>query len=123
MAYCDVWGPLPKAKVYELVMFFEPSVTKTEIEASLARLESLLTELGALAIKHTCWGKISLAYKIRGFDAAFGLHSSFSLVRRASVLSLRRAVCVRFKLLRFGLFASNSTSAEVKPSFCTTDTG
>ncbi|AUG91440.1 30S ribosomal subunit protein S6 [Candidatus Hodgkinia cicadicola] len=114
---------MPKAKVYELVMFFEPSVTKTEVEVFSACLENLLTELGALAIKHTCWGKISLAYKIRGFDTAFGLHSSFSLVSRASVLSLRRAVCVRFKLLRFGLFASSSASAEIKPSFCTSDIG
>lgn len=45
---------MSKAKVYELVMLFEPSVTKTEAEVTSACLESLLTEFGALAIKHTC---------------------------------------------------------------------
>ncbi|ATW06077.1 30S ribosomal subunit protein S6 [Candidatus Hodgkinia cicadicola] len=119
---CGVWGPFVlKAKVYELVMLFGPNVTKAGAEVVSARLENLLTEFGAQAIKHTCWGKISLAYKIRGFDSAFGLHSSFSLDRRGCVLSLRRSVCVRFKPIRFGLFASNSVSAGIKPSFYTSD--
>ncbi|AUG33917.1 30S ribosomal subunit protein S6 [Candidatus Hodgkinia cicadicola] len=110
-----------EAKVYELVMLFGPNVTEAEAEAISASLENLLTEFGAQAIKHTCWGKISLAYEIRGFNNAFGLHSSFSLDRRDCVLSLRRNVCARFKPLRFGLFASNSVSAEIKPCFYTND--
>ncbi|XXN13646.1 MAG: 30S ribosomal protein S6 [Candidatus Hodgkinia cicadicola] len=122
--HCGVWGLfMSKARVYELVMLFEPSVTKTEVEVISVCLENLLTEAGAQAIKHTCWGKISLAYKIRGFNNAFGLHSSFSLDRRDRVLSFRRNVCVRFKPIRFGLFASNSVSAAIKPSFCATDIG
>ncbi|AUG33803.1 30S ribosomal subunit protein S6 [Candidatus Hodgkinia cicadicola] len=110
-----------EAKVYELVMLFGANVTEAEAEVISASLENLLTEFGAQAIKHTCWGKISLAYEIRGFNNAFGLHSSFSLDRRDCVLSLRRNVCVRFKPLRFGLFASNSVSAEIKPCFYTND--
>ncbi|AIC63892.1 30S ribosomal subunit protein S6 [Candidatus Hodgkinia cicadicola] len=114
---------MSKARVYELVMLFEPSVTKAEIEVISVCLESLLAEIGARAIKHTCWGKISLAYKIRGFNSAFGLHSSFSLDARDRVLWFRRSVCVRFKPIRFGLFASSSASAAIKPSFCASDIG
>lgn len=40
--------------MYELVMLFEPSVTKAEIEVISVCLESLLAEIGARAIKHTC---------------------------------------------------------------------
>ncbi|AUI38864.1 30S ribosomal subunit protein S6 [Candidatus Hodgkinia cicadicola] len=92
-----------KAKVCELVMRLKRNVTRAEAEVVSASLEKLLTGLGAYwAQAHNT----SLAYKIRALNNAFGLRSSFSLGARECALLLRRSVCVRFKPLRFGVFAA-----------------
>ncbi|XXM93339.1 MAG: hypothetical protein AAI946_00155 [Candidatus Hodgkinia cicadicola] len=107
-------------RVYELVALLEPNATKEVAKSVSINLTNLLSGLGASHIVYTCWGKISLAYKIRSFDMAFGLHLSFVLDRRRErLLGLKANICKQFKLLRAGLFLSNVASAKIKPSFYT----
>ncbi len=68
----------------ELVMCYKANVAKPEVAV---RLEDLLAEFGAQTVERVCWGRVSLACEVCGFNNVFGLCSSFSLGARECVVA------------------------------------
>ncbi|XXN19767.1 MAG: 30S ribosomal protein S6 [Candidatus Hodgkinia cicadicola] len=104
-------------KMYELVVFLKPDTTDAVVGAASKHLKDLLNAIKAENIVYTNWGRVNLAYKIRGCRVAVGLHLSFKLDKRVYLLEIEKDVRTRLKPLRFCLISSSSWSATIAPSF------
>lgn len=99
---------------YELVVLLHPDL-EIDVEAPIAKVESLIDAVGGKVTKRDNWGKKRLAYKIKRQDFAIYVYFEVELEPTA-VRQLENTILITEEVLRHLLVAheENQTRASLK---------
>ncbi len=99
-------------KTYELMVLLHPDL-EIDVEAPIAKIESLVEAANGKVTKRDNWGKKRLAYRIAKQDFAIYVYLEVSL-DPTKVRELEKAILITEEVLRHILVAHDETKAPVK---------
>ena len=89
-----------RMREYEMVMILSPEATQDEVDATVERVDGLISGGGGAVAEREAWGLKQLAYEIDDFNEGNYVLTRFSL-DAGGVADLNRALAASEDIIRF----------------------